>query len=113
MSISKVYCSYCDKEVKENEEFIVVNNNEVYCRDCAEEDSITIYEVMGNCVGDENNTEEHNIKSFEKALKNEIKNWEDLLKDWENIETDEAKHHIEFFNSKLRQAKDRYKQYFE
>lgn len=38
MSISKVHCLHCDKKIGENEEFIFVNENEVYCRDCVEEE---------------------------------------------------------------------------
>lgn len=73
MSISKVHCLHCDKKIGENEEFIFVNENEVYCRDCVEEESITTYQIMGDYVGDENNTEEYDsIKEFEKTLKDEI-----------------------------------------
>lgn len=114
MSTSKIHCSYCDKKIGENERFIVGSHNEIYCRDCAEEDSITIYKVMGDYVGDETNTEEYNcIEKFEKALKNEIKEWEEHLKDYENINGERAEQRREFYRSKIRLAKDRYKEYFE
>ncbi len=102
MSISKVHCLHCDKKIGENEEFIFVNENEVYCRDCVEEESITTYQIMGDYVGDENNTEEYDsIKEFEKTL------------NYENVTGERAEEKREFYRYRIRKAKEKYKEYFE
>ncbi|WP_338993161.1 hypothetical protein [Fusobacterium vincentii] len=114
MSISKVHCLHCDKKIGENEKFIFVNENEVYCRDCVEEESITTYQIMGDYVGDENNTEEYDsIKEFEKTLKDEIERWEEYLKDYENVTGERAEEKREFYRYRIRKAKEKYKEYFE
>lgn len=66
--MAKIYCSNCGKEIKEDEEFIVVNDNEVYCGDCTEEDTFTTYRVGGECVGDETDTDEHTINFYKRKL---------------------------------------------
>ena len=114
MSVGKVHCLYCGKKIGELERFIVGKDDEIYCGECVEEDSITIYSVMGEIIGDERDTEEYNsIERFEKSLKNEIKDWEFHLKRWENTNGEGAEQRKEFYKNKIRLAKEKYKKYFE
>lgn len=55
--MAKIYCSHCEKEIEKEEEFIIAGDNQIYCRDCIEENNFTTYSVGGEVVGDENNTE--------------------------------------------------------
>lgn len=108
--MAKIYCSNCGKEIKEDEEFIVVNDNEVYCGDCTEEDTFTTYRVGGECVGDETDTEEYDsVEQFEKSLKDEIKHWEICLKEYQKTDDE---HTINFYKRKLEIAKSKYNDHF-
>ena len=109
--MNKIYCSHCGKEIKKDEEFIVASDNEVYCRDCVEENTFTTYSVGGEVVGDENDTEEYDtIEKFEKSLKDEIKHWESYVEEYEKTD---YKNMIDFYKRKLSSAKSRYNEIFE
>ena len=108
--MAKIYCSHCEKEIEKEEEFIIAGDNQIYCRDCIEENNFTTYSVGGEVVGDENNTEEYDtIEQFEKSLKDEIKHWESYVEEYEK--TDD-KNMIDFYKRKLSSAKNRYNELF-
>lgn len=46
-------CSWCEKEIKEDEKFYEIDN-EFYCSDCVEEKTITYYEVENGEKYEEN-----------------------------------------------------------
>ena len=109
--MNKIYCSHCGKEIKKDEEFIVASDNEVYCRDCVEENTFTTYSIGGEVVGDENDIEEYDtIEKFEKSLKDEIKHWENCLEEYKKTDDE---HMITFYKRKLESAKSRYNEIFE
>ena len=89
--MNKIYCSHCGKEIKE--EFIVANDNEVYCKDCTEEYTFTNYRVGGEFI----------------SLKDEIKHWENCLEEYKKTDDE---HMITFYRRKLESAKSRYNEHF-
>lgn len=108
--MNKIYCSHCGKEIKKDEEFIVANDDEVYCRDCTEEYIFTTYRVGGEFIGDENDTKEYDsIENFENSLKDEIKHWENCLEEYKKTDDE---HMITFYRRKLKSAKSRYNEHF-
>lgn len=48
-------CEGCGKDLKVGDDYIRLEDDERYCSDCYEEETITHYTVGGEFVGDDNN----------------------------------------------------------
>lgn len=48
-------CEDCGKDLKVGDDYIRLEDDERYCSDCYEEETITHYTVGGEFVGDDNN----------------------------------------------------------
>lgn len=49
-----LFCAHCDKDLNLGDDYIVVDEDQRYCSDCYEEETVTYYTVGGEHVGDEN-----------------------------------------------------------
>ena len=106
---NKICCSNCGRKIKKYEE-IKVDEDEIYCEDCVEENTFTSYWVDGECIGDENDIEEYDsIDEFKESLEDEIKHWETQLKENEKIGNER---YINFYKEKLGDTKSKYDKYF-
>lgn len=86
-----VKCDYCERELKENESFYVIQDR-IYCFDCVEEETRTYYKIGDDpedVYADSVVGEYENIKDYAQKIKNSITFYSDRVKEYEKIEKKE------------------------